>query len=59
MDWRGLTQESKHFCGYWSKTPAGKARWWIAYLFSAAPRFWFYRCRDTLRGAYVRWKRYT
>ena len=56
MKWRGLTAESKAFCGYENKNAAGKIAWWLAYLFDAAPKFWWYTLRDKVRLAYVRWK---
>lgn len=55
--WRGFTTESKHFCGYWSKTRAEKVRWWFSYFFVAGPLFWFYIARDELLIAYYKFKR--
>jgi len=49
MTWKGLTIESKSFCSYERKTRIGKVRWWLAYLFSAGPKYWLYTLRDTLR----------
>lgn len=51
MSWTGLTSESKRFCSYEIKSTAKKIRWWFDYVFSAAPRFWFYTARDKFRGA--------
>ena len=49
MSWKGLTIESKSFCSYERKTPAGKLRWWLCYIFVAGPKFWFWTVRDSLR----------
>lgn len=54
MEWRGLTAESKAFCGYDAKTPVGKVAWWWAYITNAAPKFWFYTARDWWRMRHVR-----
>lgn len=54
MAWRGLTAESKAFCAYETKTAAGKAAWWLAYITSAAPRFWFYTAQHWWRMRHVR-----
>jgi hypothetical protein len=54
MAWTTLTNESKKFCSYESKTLSGKVAWWFKYIFYAAPRYWFYTLRDMLlakRGA--------
>jgi hypothetical protein len=56
MKWRGLTAESKLFCGYAAKSPGDKAKWWVEYLLQAAPKFWWYTMRDKVRYAYVRWR---
>ena len=56
MEWRGLTTESKAFCGYENKSSGEKARWWVAYVFDAAPKFWWYTARDKVRFAYARWR---
>lgn len=56
MAWRGLTAESKAFCSYENKTAADKARWWLSYLFDAAPKFWWYTLRDHVRFTYARWR---
>ena len=43
-----FTAESKAFCSYDTKTSTQKVRWWLFYIFRAAPRFWFWTLRDTL-----------
>lgn len=46
MSWTGLTSESKRFCSYETKSTTKKIGWWFEYVFSAAPRFWFYTLKD-------------
>ena len=40
-EWRGFTTESKIYCGYYTKTPKEKFKWWLEYFFSAGPKYFY------------------
>lgn len=54
MAWSGFISESKRFCGYENKGGIARARWWIACIFDAGPKFYFYTVRGWWQMRHVR-----
>jgi len=54
MAWTGFVSESKRFCNYSNKTLYAKLAWWVALVFDAGPKFYFYNLRDWWITRHVR-----